>query len=66
MTRPVTVLLAALVVAVLALGFVLALVLQQQRESNRELSRLSECVSILERNQGTPADEPLMRCPIYN
>ena len=66
MTRPVAALLAALVVAVVALAAVLALSVQQQRETDRELSRLAECVSILERNQGMPVDEPIMRCPIYN
>lgn len=39
---------------------------QQQRETDRELSRLVECLSILELNQGMPGDEAIMGCPIYN
>ena len=56
----------ALAVAVTALAVTTVVLLQQQREQRRELSRLADCVSVLERNQGRPADEPIMGCPIIN
>lgn len=49
----------ALVVAVVLLG-------QEQQRQDRQLSRLSECVSTLERNQGVPQGEVIEGCPIYN
>ena len=39
---------------------------QEQKRQARELSRLAECVSTLERNQGTPQGQPVRGCPIYN
>ncbi len=66
MTPRVKALMAALTLAVVALTVGLALLLQEQREQDQRLSRLDRCVSILERNQGTPADQPIMGCPIYN
>lgn len=66
MTRQVTALLAALTLAVVALAVGLVLLLQEQREQEQRLSRLERCVSILDRNQGTPPDQPIKGCPIYN
>lgn len=66
MTRLVKVLAAALMLTVVALTTGLLLLLQEQREQEQRLSRLTQCVSILERNQGTPPDQPIMGCPIYN
>ena len=39
---------------------------QEQKRQTEELSRLTRCVSILERNQSTPQGQPDMGCPIYN
>lgn len=66
MTRGVKVLLAALTLAVVALAVGLAVSMQEQRDQEQRLSRLARCVAILERNQGTPPDQPVMGCPIYN
>lgn len=66
MTPRLKALMAALTLAVVALTVGLVLLLQEQREQDQRLSRLDRCVSILERNQGTTADQPIMGCPIYN
>jgi hypothetical protein len=51
-------------VVIAALALVLVGVRDRQQEQERELSRLTECVSILERNQMAPPGEPIMGCPI--
>lgn len=66
MTRGVKVLLAALTLAVVALVVGCVLLLQEQRDQEQRLTRLARCVAILERNQATPPDQPIMGCPIYN
>lgn len=53
-------------VTVLVLAAALIFVIREQRQQAAELARLTECVSILERNQGTPTGSPIMGCPIYN
>ncbi len=53
-------------VVVLVLAASLVYLFQQQREQARELSRLQNCVSIIERNQDAPFRGPIMGCPIYN
>ena len=58
--------LAFLTLAVVALTVGLVLLLQEQRKQEERLSRLDRCVSILERNQGTPEDQPIIGCPIDN
>ncbi len=62
---------AVLALAIVALTVVAALLVREQREQGRELARLSECVSTLERNQGSPQRTPegellVMGCPLYN
>ncbi len=66
-----TPLVAALAVAVVALSVAIALLVREQREPGRELARLAECVSTLERNQGSAQRTPdgellIMSCPLYN
>lgn len=66
-----TLLTAVLAVAVLALTVAVALLVQEQRQQGRELARLAECVSTLERNHGSPQRPPegetlIMSCPLYN
>ncbi len=55
----VTLTVVALVVAVVLLG-------QEQERQSRQLSRLSECISTLERNQAVPHGQVIAGCPIYN
>jgi len=60
-----------LAVAVVALSVAVALLVREQREQGRELARLTECVSTLERNQGSPQRTPegeslIMSCRLYN
>lgn len=67
MLRAATAVLAA-ATAVLAIAVVF--LFQEQREQGQELARLTECVSTLERNQGSPQRTPegdvlIMGCPIY-
>ena len=53
-------------VAVLVLAVALIVVIREQRQQAAELSQLSECVSILQRNQAARSGDALMGCPIYN
>lgn len=60
-----------LAVVVVGLAAAVALLVREQREQGRELARLTECVSTLERNQGSPQRTPegevlIMGCPLYN
>ena len=64
MTRLTAAVLGVLTVAVIALAVVLVGMRDRQQEQERELSRLTNCVSILERNQTAPPDELIMGCPI--
>jgi cell division protein FtsL len=64
MTRLTAALLVVLTVAVVALAVVIVGVRDRQQEQQRELSRLTRCVNILERNQSTPPEEPIMGCPM--
>lgn len=59
---------AAVLVALTVVALVVAVVLlgQEQQRQGRQLSRLSECVSTLERNRGAPPGQPVPGCPIYN
>lgn len=66
MNRQLIALLAVLTFAVAALAVSTFLLLQAQREQKQQLNRLQDCLTILERNQGTPADQPTMGCPIYD
>lgn len=54
----------ALTVLVFVLLVAVAWLLQLQREYRRDFVRLERCVSILERNQGAPAGQPVPGCPI--
>lgn len=57
---------AVLTGTVFVLAAALIFVVREQRQQATELRRLTECVSVLERNQGAPPAEPIMGCPIYN
>ncbi len=57
---------AVLTATVLVLAAALVFVVREQRQQATELRRLTECVSVLERNQGTPPGELIMGCPIYD
>jgi hypothetical protein len=66
-----TPLVAVLAVAVVALSVAVALLVREPREQGRELARLTECVSTLERNQVSPQRTPegellISSCPLYN
>lgn len=51
--------------ALLALAvFLLWLILQEQREQSRELSKLTNCVYVLQDSIGATPGEPVRRCPI--
>ncbi len=56
--------LGALTVLVFAASLIY--LVQEQRQQARELARLKNCVSILERNQGMPSGDRIMGCPIHN
>ncbi len=51
---------------VLVFAAALVYLIQEQRQQAQEVARLKECVSTLERNQGTPPGEPVMGCPVYD
>jgi hypothetical protein len=64
-------LVAALTIAIVGLSVVVAFLVREQSEQGRELARLTECVSTLERNQGSPqrtreGELLIMGCPLYN
>lgn len=66
-----TVVAVVLAAAVVTLSVAVTLLVREQREQGRELARLTECVSTLERNQGSPQRTPdgellVMGCPLYN
>ena len=66
-----TVLVVVLAFAVVALSAAVTLLGLEQRKQGRELARLTECVSTLERNQSSPPSTPegeglVMGCPLYN
>lgn len=61
-----TVMVNILAVFLTGLAVVVVLLVQEQRQQSRELTRLAECVSILERNRSVPDGSPIMACPIYN
>lgn len=61
---------ALLAAATAVLGLAVVFLFQEQRQQGQELARLTECVSTLERNQGSPQRSPqgdllIMGCPIY-
>lgn len=57
---------AVLTVTVLVLAAALVFVVGEQRQQATELTRLTQCVFILGRNQGKPKGDLSMGCPIYN
>ena len=59
-------LIALIVLTAVILAVAVVWLSQEQKRQTEELSRLTRCVSILERNQGTPQGQPDMGCPIYN
>lgn len=66
-----TVVVVVLAFAVVALSVAVTLLAREQRDQGRELARLTECVSTLERNQGSPQRTPegellVMGCSLYN
>ena len=54
------------VLTALVFAVVLLYLVQEQRQQAQQLTRLSQCVATLERNQGAPQGGPIMNCRIYN